>query len=524
MADTQRASDGPTVHDPSAWDLHTLPDWDNEFYEEEDILQFAAALDAPANVTASPSEEDLTSLEKRQSSHVQYITALNDWRPVHQRKVPTAAESARRAGKKGKPKRPRRRGKDETREGWTYDIAKYPLLFFVCGWITFLGICYLFTRLYIWLYEQYVTWRGQRDRLRKALRKQDNYKDWIKAAEDLDRHLGNDKWKAEDEGSYYNWKTIKQVYRQLSDLRSKAEADKSGSGTSGARPGERHVDQLKRILESCVKQNFAGIESARLYSETYYGTKNILQRYIDETSECLKFIFASKQLSVAEKRKLSEHLAANLGKSALCLSGGATFAYYHFGIAKALLDADLLPPIITGTSGGALVAALLGTRTTEELRSLLIPALAYKITACHDPFRVWFRRYWKTGARFDSVDWAKRCAWFCRGSLTFREAYERTGRVLNVSTVPSDPHSPTILANHITAPDCVIWSAVIASAAVPGILNPVVLMRKTPSGKLEPFSFGHKWKDGSLRTDIPLRALNTHFNVNFPIVSQVNPQ
>jgi len=107
--------------------------------------------------------------------------------------------------------------------------------------------------------------------------------------------------------------------------------------------------------------------------------------------------------------------------------------------------------------------------------------------------------------------------------MTFREAYERTGRILNVSCVPADPHSPTILANYLTSPDCVIWSAVLASAAVPGILNPVVLMMKTRSGTLVPYSFGHKWKDGSLRTDIPLKALNLHFNVNFSIVSQVNP-
>ena len=30
---------------------------------------------------------------------------------------------------------------------------------------------------------------------------------------------------------------------------------------------------------------------------------------------------------------------------------------------------------------------------------------------------------------------------FTRGSLTFKEAYERTGRALNVSVVPSDRHS-----------------------------------------------------------------------------------
>ena len=203
----------------------------------------------------------------------------------------------------------------------------------------------------------------------------------------------------------------------------------------------------------------------------------------------------------------------NFGRTALCLSGGASFAYYHFGVVKALLEADLLPDVITGTSGGALIAALTATRTNEELKQLLVPALANKIDACSEPITTWFPRYWKTGARFDSVDWARRCSWFTRGSLTFREAYERTGRILNVSCIPADPHSPSMLLNYLTAPDCVIFTAVIASAAVPGILNPVVLMMKTRDGHLTPYSFGHKWKDGSLRTDIPLRALNLHFKI-----------
>jgi predicted acylesterase/phospholipase RssA len=237
----------------------------------------------------------------------------------------------------------------------------------------------------------------------------------------------------------------------------------------------------------------------------------------------VKFLKTTKQLTQDEKRHLFKGIHANYGRTALCLSGGASFAYYHFGVVKALLEANLLPDVITGTSGGALVAALVATRTNDELKELLVPALSHKITACREPITVWFWRWWKTGARFDSVDWAKQCSWWCRGSMTFREAYERTGRILNVSCVPADPHSPTILCNYLTSPDCVIWSAVLASAAVPGILNPVVLMMKTRTGQLVPYSFGHKWKDGSLRTDIPIKALNLHFNVNFTIVSQVNP-
>ena len=48
--------------------------------------------------------------------------------------------------------------------------------------------------------------------------------------------------------------------------------------------------------------------------------------------------------------------------------------------------------------------------------------------------------------------------------------------ILNVSVIPYDTHSPTKLLNVHTAPDCIILTAIIASAAVPGILNPVVLM------------------------------------------------
>lgn len=519
MADEKKATDGPSVAESNAWDYHTLPDWDNDFYDEDDILAFASALSAPETST-SPSEEDLLN-PKRQNA--EFITALNDWRPVHQR---VRGESTSSAGdytgrpKKSKKQKKSQRGRDETREGWTYSLVKYPLLIFVFGWLFALFVIYLFTRLYIYVYEQYVTWRGKREKLRKNLRVQTNYEDWVKAAKDLDRHLGSDKWKEDEDSSYYQPRTIKRVLVEMRKLRHQAETEERKHENQ---PGFRAMDKLRGLVEACVKNNFSGFEDPHLYSETYYGTKDLIQAYVDEVSNTLKFMFESPQLSQKEKRDLSKHLGTNFGRTALCLSGGATFAYYHFGIAKALLDADILPDIITGTSGGALVAALLATRTNEELKQLLIPALAHKITACHDPMSVWFPRWWRTGARFETVDWAKRCSWFCYGSLTFLEAYQRTGRILNVSCVPSDPHSPSILANYLTAPDCVIWSAVLASAAVPGILNPVVLMRKTSTGNLEPYSFGHKWKDGSLRTDIPLKSLNLHFNVNYSIVSQVNP-
>ena len=506
MADISKKTDGPSTTDPTAYDLTSLPDWDNDFVNTDDFAAFASALAAPEN---SPSQDDLTAPSPRQSqSH--FITALNDWRPVRQ-KV--------RRKKQGPPGR----GTDETREGFAYTLLKWPLLLTVLGWLIFLGISYIFTRLYIYFYEHWVTWRGRRERLRKTLQEQTSYEDWVRSATRLDAFLGNDRWKTIEEYAYYDSKTIQRVRDRMRRYRKEAEKEENSQGSRRAQVGQRPIDELRALIEACVRNNFVGFENPRLYSETYYGTKELVQSFIDEVEVSMSFLNRTKQLDQETKHDIWKHLQTNFGRTALCLSGGATFAYYHFGVAKALLDANLMPQVITGTSGGALIAALLATRTDDELKKLLVPALAHRITACTDSTWTWFKRWWRTGARFDTIDWAKGCAWFTRGSMTFREAYERTGRILNVSCVPSDPHSPAILANYLTSPDCVIWSAVLASAAVPGILNPVVLMKKNRNGQLEPYSFGHKWKDGSLRTDIPLKALNLHFNVNFSIVSQVNP-
>jgi hypothetical protein len=481
MADTKKDTDGPEPYASSAFDFTLLPDYNDDFINEDDFNEFAKALAAPEHL--SPSTEDLSA---PQPEPRKFFSALNDWRPIHQR-----------VRRRKKSKAPPRRGKDETREGFVYVLLKWPLLITVLGWLLFLSIGYVFTRLYIYLYEHLVTWRGARQKLRKRLQNASSYEDWIKGAKELDTYLGSDAWKKNPSYSYYDSKTIRRVHEQLVKLRQKAEADEDGKSEANKVDGQpRAVEDLRALLEACVKNNFCGFENPRLYSETYYGTKDAVQEFVEEAEASLAFLLRTTQLDSENKRALFKHLGSNFGRTALCLSGGATFAYYHFGVAKALLDADLLPELITGTSGGALVAALLCSRTDEELKKLLVPALAGRITACHEDTWTWMKRWYATGARFDSVDWAKKCAWMTRGSMTFRETYQRTGRILNVSCVPSDPHSPTILANYITAPDCVIWSAVLASAAVPGILNPVVLMKKNKDGTLSPYSFGHKWKDG----------------------------
>ncbi|THH28944.1 hypothetical protein EUX98_g5239 [Antrodiella citrinella] len=397
---------------------------------------------------------------------VRKVSALSDFAPVN------IKVSRRRKGTRTPNK-----GQE-----WMFVLLRWPLLTLI---FLFIGVefgFYILIRQLVNAKEWLSAWRGRKGLLRKRLRNARTYQEWKDAALVLDDYLGFNEWKIGDEDPYYDWKLVKKVLRTLRNHREKNDA----RGLMG-------------VLETCVRTNFAGIESSRLYSETFYGTKDLIEAYVSEQEKALEFVRRSPDLSNEEKKRFFKSINTNLGTTALCLSGGAAFGYYHFGVVKAFMDAGMLPRVISGTSAGGLIAALICCYTDAELRELLCPELATRITAFEEPFKVWGKRFWKTGARFDSIDWARKINYYTRGSLTFKEAYLRTGRILNISVIPADRHSPTKLLNYMTAPDTVIWSAVLASAAVPGILNPVVLMSKLKDGSIVPWSWGSKWKDGSLR-------------------------
>ena len=51
------------------------------------------------------------------------------------------------------------------------------------------------------------------------------------------------------------------------------------------------------------------------------------------------------------------------------------------------------------------------------------------------------------------------------GNYTFLEAYERTGRILNVSVCPADTNEPARLLNYLTAPHVRSLCSLLPSAA-----------------------------------------------------------
>ncbi|KAH8918441.1 patatin-domain-containing protein [Atractiella rhizophila] len=461
------------------------PEFDMDFVNKEDIEVFRKALSV---TEPEPSIYPLTPRERR----VQHISAVSDFAPINQ-KV---------SKKRSKMQR------DVVREGWAYPIARWPLIFFIGLFVVLQFFSYILVRQLVNIIEYFSAWRGYRGLLRLRLRKAPTYDKWKECALDLDRHLGLEEWKKSDENSYYDWSLLRKIFENLRELRERGD-----------------YDGVRSVLEICLRSNFAGTESFRLYAETHLGSKNLLERYVDEVEKSVTFIrnAPTDRMSTEEKASFFKYASKNYGRTALCLSGGASFGYYHFGVLRAMLDAGLLPQVISGTSAGGLVAAFACCYKEDELKRLLIPEVAEKITACSDSFKVWYARYRKTGARFDPVEWAEKCSFWTHGNTTFKEAFERTGKILNISVVPADPHSPTKLLNYLTSPNVIIATAAIASAAVPGILPPVVLLEKDRNGKARPYEFHSKHRDGSLRVDIPLKSLHLLYNVNYSIVSQVNP-
>lgn len=212
------------------------------------------------------------------------------------------------------------------------------------------------------------------------------------------------------------------------------------------------------------------------------------------------------------------------GRTALCLSGGAMMGLYHFGHIKALLEKNCLPKIISGTSAGAVVAAIVCTRTDDELRRDLDPLILSKQMTCFAlPWPDRIKNLAKNGHMFNYSDWRELISWMTCGDMTFEEAYKKTGRTFCITLSATTKKAPPIILNYISAPNVVIATAVIASAAVPGFIPPVRLQIKENGVIRNQGSQDQLYWDGSIEQDIPTSGLAEMLNCQFFIAAQCNP-
>mmetsp|Transcript_4062 Transcript_4062/g.7120 ORF Transcript_4062/g.7120 Transcript_4062/m.7120 type:complete len:690 (-) Transcript_4062:642-2711(-) len=390
-------------------------------------------------------------------------------------------------------------------------LLRWPVLFAIGCWMLILFTLYIYIRMSVAIYE-FITFllSGKKRRLLVELHDSSSYSEWASVACTLDDYEGYSRWKASDESPYYDADAIALFISKLEHAISTDD-----------------VHSICRILRTIYNSNLSGlgIDNAGLYSETYYGSKVLIEHMISAVIEATLYVQDCELLSDESKLMFLKQAQKAYGSTALCLSSGGTMGYYHFGVVKCLLEEDLLPNVISGSSAGALVAAIVSTRTDAELKELLSPELHKMLTPCDESWPRLFFRYLSTGCLFDETRFAEKCRAAVLGDLTFQEAFARSGRTLSVTVTSTLKYGAPVLLNHITAPNVVIWSACLASSAMPGLLNPVQLYQKLPgSSRLIPFrDFGMAFSDGVIKNDIPAEQLSQILNVNFFVVSQMNP-
>lgn len=343
----------------------------------------------------------------------------------------------------------------------------------------------------------------KRKKLEKALANAASYDQWKRAAKEWDILRGLDKWKRSDRSRRYDFVSIRKRLDQLRSFRQ-----------SGDNQG------LLYTLNEGIHGNMGGMGNPMLYTHAKYGTKELITDYIGELSEAMEYIVSDKvdDISYEEKVDFIRRASICCGRSALMLSGSGTLLYFHLGVVKALLEEGLLPSIMSGSSGGSIISAILGTHAPGELEELMDPEFMIGLI---DEQRV---RLEKSGSsRPDQQHIRESLAKMIPEDMTFAEAEKISGVRINVSIAPAEQYQTSRLMNAITSPTVYVLDAVLASAAVPGVFPAVQLTAKNVNGERQPYLPGRLWVDGSVTNDLPAKRLMRMYQVNHFIVSQTNP-
>jgi predicted acylesterase/phospholipase RssA len=340
--------------------------------------------------------------------------------------------------------------------------------------------------------------------LEAAMTRAASFSQWQALAEAHDHHTGRDLWREKADSPLYDNVSINTRLQKLRRLRKRND----------------HRGLLFALSEG-IHGNMAGMGNPKLYSKARSGTKILITEYIDEICDALTFLSPRrfKGISWSERAEFFQTASHCYGRTALMLSGGGTLGYFHFGVLKALIEQQLCPVVISGASAGAFVAAIVGARSDKEYLALFEDNyLARALTENSDNIKLGFGMGKQIDMRSIKREMAKLIP-----NLTFKEAYEKTGRSINISISPAEPRQNSRLLNHIASPNVTLRSAVLASTALPGVFQPVQLEARNAEGEIKPYLPSRRWIDGSFSQDLPAKRLARLYGVNHFIVSQVMP-
>ena len=107
------------------------------------------------------------------------------------------------------------------------------------------------------------------------------------------------------------------------------------------------------------------------------------------------------------------------------MSGGGAMAIYHLGVVRTLMEHGTLPRVVAGSSGGSLIAAVVGCSTDKKLQSLMQPGQLMFTALALKPLRSLCKSLRNLEGVFDTNVLEEFVITHC-GELTFKQAFECT--------------------------------------------------------------------------------------------------
>lgn len=340
--------------------------------------------------------------------------------------------------------------------------------------------------------------------LTRKMAEAETYEEWQHAAQAYDERNGLQRWKQSKKSRRYDYAAIERRLETLRNLRS----DNDNQG-------------MLFTLNEGIHGNLGGMGRSSLYQKAKFGTKQQIVDYVEEVSSALEHLARPRVKGVSMREKVDFFHRAHLcfGQSALMFSGSGTFLFFHVGVLKSLWEQDLIPDVISGSSGGALIAAVAGSRKHEELGQIFEPEFLEFENEVKNIIRNLSPGKKRNLRKNDLLSIIERLI----PDVTFAEAYQISGMKINISIAPHEHHQKSRLLNAITSPNVMLREAVLASCCIPGVFPPVSLAARDVKGKRVPYLPQRKWVDGSLSDDLPMKRLSRLYGVNHFIVSQTNP-
>ncbi|KAJ9447628.1 Lipase 5 [Diplonema papillatum] len=386
------------------------------------------------------------------------------------------------------------------------------------------------------------------------------FEEWYQHAMEYCNYYGYYEWRLCTTDGLFNYAEIRHRTRGLRTLL--AELEEADANRKPPSPGNRSFSKEEAAAsDEVVRERFEHLLS-HLRSDLIrgpcainrpgaftfsIGTKRVIEQYVQEIQRALTIVAHFDSVDLLSRYRYLNECLRNHGKTALLLSGGQSMSAYHLGVCRFLHSMRFLPRVICGAGAAAVVAAFVCCHTDAELNDKLDPSsgklsfTAFLAKSRQGGFMARcarrMRRFCETGTLMD-INVVADFVGGVLGDITFKEAYEKTGRVLNVvvsnlrecmTTLPQTHYTipqPLLgsgetkwVANHLTAPDVLVRTAAVAAVSS-GLFGSWLwkgygLLRKNPTtGATESFApCAYSGTTGQTAEAVAIDRLSEQFNV-----------